>query len=152
MIDWVVVVTALTLVPLVALFAFVGCQVLFPVADAPEQAPITFALSDNLDSSVESVEVTISWIEGVIFEGQIEAPTTANGGEPSVTFTLEPPSLPITILDLPVTTASVGVVACLCTITVAGSTVVLETTHQKWPALPVLPFVLASDGSDFTLT
>jgi hypothetical protein len=152
MIDWLLVLTALALVPLVALFAFVGCQVLFPVDDPAEAELISFTLAEGFNTDVETIQVTLTWIEGTIFQGQVEAPTSTNGGEPSVSFTLGPTSVTISTSDLPVTTDSTGVVHCICTISVAGSTVNRDVGHDKLPGIPVLPFVLASVGSDFTLS
>ena len=82
------------------------------------------------------------------------SPGRAHSKKPSVTITIVPPSDPITTLDLPITTASIGMVNCVCMIkiTVDGSPVPRQMAHGKLLGLPVEKFVLASDGSDFTLT
>jgi hypothetical protein len=148
MIDWFVLLTPVLLLPIFLLFAFTGCQLIWPVEVPPPNlvpVPVTLTIEPGCDSGVSSIQVLFNI--GVFF-----------GTEDAVELEVSPvppDGISISSSDLMKAEASdEEVLWCKVTLVLedGGPLTLKQTAHEMIGDTPVEPFILSCVDGEFDLT
>jgi hypothetical protein len=144
MIDWFVVLVPLVLLPIVLLFVFVGCQLIWGVEEV-QVVYVGLDISSGCDTGVSTITVTFK--TNIAPAGEFpETFSTTLSTIPSAEFTISTPDLKIKLEDE-------GTVDCLVSITpLVESPVDHTATHEKVEDEPLDSFKLVCQAGTFLLT
>jgi hypothetical protein len=148
MIDWFVLLTPVLLLPIFLLFAFTGCQLIFPV-DTPlpvlVSVPVTLTIQPGCDTGVSSIQVLFNI--GIFFgtEDAVELEVTP----------VPPDGISISSSDLmKAETSDEETLWCKVTLILEeGEPLTLkQIAHDMIGDAPVEPFVLSCVNGEFELS